>query len=162
MTTTTYQAAIYADLTKASVLLLNTLAPAEISRVTKFLKTYLFAGGSGGPAGAPWSGTIALDPVSKVPVLPVVHALVDVLIDDWNTKYTMQLQGGSTGPEETDQALGETWRWRWENGALVWVPNYTLTRQGESTPFDPYAAMPANPGLSGRLRLEVQIAQPAE
>jgi hypothetical protein len=47
------------------------------------------------------------------------------------------------------------------NGWPVLVPNHTLFRAPDATePFDPFAALPMNHGLTGRLRIELRLFEP--
>lgn len=161
MATTPYRAFVYADLTKASVQIFNTLPPSEISRISRFLQNYIFAGGGGAPKTPPWVGDIPVEPASGMPHLAIVHSIVDALIADWNSRYDLQLRADSTGADDNDFPRYETQRWVLIDGWPVLVPNYSLyLGPSGDTPFDPFAALPMNHGLSGRLRIEVRLFEP--
>jgi hypothetical protein len=161
VSTTPYRAFIYADLTKASVQKLNTLPPSEIARISRFLQNYIFAGQGRAPSEAPWVGEVPVEPLSGIPHMAVLHSVVDALVADWNMRYDLELRADSTGPDDDDYPRHETWRWVLINGWPVLVPNHTLFRAPDATePFDPFAALPMNHGLTGRLRIELRLFEP--
>lgn len=157
-----YRAFVYADLDPASVIQLNKLNPAEIADVTNRLMAAILAGPGTAPTGAPWVGSVAVDAASGIPKLADLHAVVDTLVADWNSKYTLRFRADGTGPLAKDYPRHTSWRIVVINGYPVIVPNDDLYLAPNGTdPFDPYSLLaPNNYGLSGRLRIEVRLFEP--
>lgn len=157
MPTASYEARPYIALTKNSIPIWGTLTAADRKRLTDFSRLQVLEPSGTEPTGEPWTGTIPLAANGEVN-FGFVHALANTLIDDWNANYDLTVEGGNAGSSVGSTPRQTTYRYRWIDGVLVRVPNYSLVAVGgDGDVFDPFEGAPNNPGIRGTLRLEIVL-----
>ncbi|MCA8942450.1 MAG: hypothetical protein KDB80_07790, partial [Planctomycetes bacterium] len=141
-----YAVALTVELTPHSVPRLAALSAAEQQRVADHIDTVLFDPLGAPPTGAPWTGTIPIDGATSSIVFADVYAVMNTVVADWNSKYTLQFQTGSAGTDPTSRPLNNTLKWVYINGEWIRVPNASMFLAPNATsPYDPLVNLRDNP-----------------
>lgn len=149
-----YTASLHADLEHSSARAFRSYSSTKQAEIIAAVEYWLFAGVSVPPTGGLWTGSIEVVDTPDGPALDAaeVDALEDLLVADWNSRYTVKMR--VIRGKARDSTLTLVWR----DGVPYLVPNDRLAEPYGSA-YDPYREIPSELGkdLQGCLRIAIEI-----